>query len=106
MTTTLDYPSDIAFSPAVKAVQTLRGSRRRYQRMEAAGSWETRITPDLGGFIAAQTSLFLATASADGQPHIQHRGGPPGFLRVLDEQHLGFANFSGNRQYISAGNLS
>ena len=99
------YASDVAFSPAVKAVQARKGSRGAYARMEEGGSWETRITPDLAGFIADQRSVFMATASADGQPYIQHRGGPPGFLRVLDDHTLAFADFAGNRQYISLGNL-
>jgi predicted pyridoxine 5'-phosphate oxidase superfamily flavin-nucleotide-binding protein len=98
--------SDVAFSPAVKAVQTRKGSRSSYARMEAGGSWETRITPELQAFIQAQTSVFLATASADGQPYMQHRGGPPGFLRVLDEQTIAFVDFVGNRQYITLGNLA
>jgi predicted pyridoxine 5'-phosphate oxidase superfamily flavin-nucleotide-binding protein len=74
--------------------------------MEEAGSWNTRITPDLKIFIEAQTSVFLATANAQGQPYIQHRGGPPGFLRILDEETLGFVDFVGNRQYITLGNLA
>jgi predicted pyridoxine 5'-phosphate oxidase superfamily flavin-nucleotide-binding protein len=74
--------------------------------MEEGGSWETRITPDLASFIAAQRSLFLATASLDGQPYMQHRGGPAGFLRIVDEQTLAFADFVGNRQYITLGNLT
>ncbi len=74
--------------------------------MEERGSWETRITPDLAEFIAGQTSVFLGTASGDGQPYIQHRGGPPGFLKVLDEKTLAFADFAGNRQYITLGNLT
>ena len=102
----LQYPSDVAFSPTVKAVQMRLGSRAAYARIENGGSWETRITPDLAEFIAAQRSIFLATANADGQPYIQHRGGPAGFLKVLDDRTLGFADFSGNRQYISIGNLA
>ena len=74
--------------------------------MEKEGGWSSTITPDLAEFIGERDSFYLATASADGQPYIQHRGGPPGFLRVLDESTLAFADFSGNRQYISAGNLS
>ena len=74
--------------------------------MEERGSWQTRITPDLARFIEAQTSVFLATANAEGQPYIQHRGGPPGFLRVLDDKTIGFADFAGNRQYITHGNLA
>jgi uncharacterized protein len=100
------YSSDVAFTPSVKAAQARKGSRASYARMEAAGSWETRITPDLKAFIEAQTSVFLATANKDGQPYIQHRGGPPGFLRVLDDKAIGFADFAGNRQYITLGNLA
>ncbi len=100
------YSSDVAFSPSVKAVQTRKGSRGAYARMEEGGSWETAITPDLAAFIAAQRSVFFATANLDGQPYIQHRGGPPGFLRVVDEHTLAFADFVGNRQYITLGNLA
>src|SRR5262245_54633355 len=74
--------------------------------MEEGGSWETRITPDLRSFIAGVRSFFLATANREGQPYMQHRGGPPGFLRVLDEHTLAFADFAGNRQYITLGNLA
>jgi predicted pyridoxine 5'-phosphate oxidase superfamily flavin-nucleotide-binding protein len=98
--------SDIAFTSAVKAIQARRGSRASYARMEDRGGWATAVTPDLAAFIAAQTSVFLATANAEGQPYIQHRGGPPGFLRVLDERTLGFADLRGNRQYITLGNLA
>jgi predicted pyridoxine 5'-phosphate oxidase superfamily flavin-nucleotide-binding protein len=100
------YSSDVAFTPTVKALQTRKGSREAYARMEERGGFETRITADLAAFIAAQTSVFLATANADGQPYIQHRGGPPGFLQVLDERTIAFADFSGNRQYITQGNLA
>ena len=100
------YPSDVAFTPAVKAIQSRKGSRQGYASMEERGSWETRITPDLAEFIGRQASVFLGTASAEGQPYIQHRGGPPGFLRVLDDKTLGFADFAGNRQYITLGNLT
>lgn len=100
------YSSDVAFTPAVKAVQTRKGSRRAYGRMEERGSWKTRITPDLAEFIATQTSIFIATANEESQPYIQHRGGPPGFLRVLDEKTIGFADFVGNGQYITQGNLA
>jgi uncharacterized protein len=74
--------------------------------MEERGSWQTQITPELAAFIAAQNSVFLATASRDGQPYIQHRGGPPGFLRVLDDRTVAFVDFAGNRQYITQGNLA
>ncbi len=100
------YSSDVAFTPSVKAVQTRRGSRRAYSRVEEDGSWQTRITPDLAAFIEAQISVFLATANLGGQPYIQHRGGPPGFLKVLDDKTIGFADFAGNRQYITLGNLA
>jgi predicted pyridoxine 5'-phosphate oxidase superfamily flavin-nucleotide-binding protein len=100
------YASDVAFTPSVKALQTRKGSRRSYERMEERGSWQTRITPDLADFIAAQTSIFLATANAEGQPYIQHRGGPAGFLRVLDDRTIGLVDFAGNRQYITQGNLT
>jgi hypothetical protein len=98
--------SDVAFSPAVKAIQSRRGSRGGYSRKEEAGGFETRVTPQLKAFIGEQTSVFLATANARGQPYIQHRGGPPGFIRVLDERTLGFADFRGNRQFITLGNLA
>lgn len=100
------YASDVAFTPTVKAVQARKGSRRSYERMEQGGSWETTVTPELAEFIAAQISLYFATANAAGQPYIQHRGGPPGFLKVVDEHTLAFADFVGNRQFITTGNLS
>jgi len=106
MSTDRRYPSDIAFTPTVKAIQQRKGSRTSYERMETGRGWSTTITPDLADFIAAQTSVFFGTASADGQPYIQHRGGPPGFLRVLDERTVAFADYRGNRQYISQGNLA
>lgn len=98
--------SDIAFTPSVKAIQSRKGSRHAYARMEAQGGWATLISAELAAFIARQNSAFLATANADGQPYIQHRGGPPGFLQVLDEHTIAFADFNGNRQYISSGNLA
>ncbi len=98
--------SDVAFSPAVKAIQSRKGSRAAYERVERSTGWETRITPDLAEFIGRQTSVFFATASAKGQPYIQHRGGPAGFLRVLNDNTLAFADYSGNRQYITQGNLA
>jgi predicted pyridoxine 5'-phosphate oxidase superfamily flavin-nucleotide-binding protein len=106
MDATTNYSSDVAFTPSVKALQARKGSRRSYERMEAQGGWETEITPDLAGFIAAQTSVFLATANAEGQPYIQHRGGPTGFLHMLDKKTIAFADFAGNRQYITQGNLA
>jgi len=106
MSSARTYSSDVAFTPSVKAVQLRKGSRASYGRMEEKGGWQTRITPDLAGFIAAQTTVFLATVNAEGQPYIQHRGGPRGFLRVLDDQTIRFADFAGNRQYITQGNLA
>jgi len=100
------YSSDVAFTPSVKAVQVRKGSRRSYARVEERGAWQTRISPDLARFIEAQTSVFLATATGDGQPYIQHRGGPAGFLKVLDDKTIGFADFIGNKQYITQGNLA
>jgi uncharacterized protein len=102
----VSYASDIAFTPTVKAIQQRKGSRHGYARMEQSGGWETSISPELREFIAAQTSFYLATANADGQPYIQHRGGPAGFLRVLDDHTLAFVDYAGNKQYISSGNLS
>ena len=98
--------SDVVFSPAVKAMQEVRGSRAMFAEREAQGGFHTKITPDLAGFIGATATSYLATASADGQPSVQHRGGPPGFLHVLDEHTIAFADFTGNRQYVSLGNLS
>jgi predicted pyridoxine 5'-phosphate oxidase superfamily flavin-nucleotide-binding protein len=106
MDTMLRFSSDIAFTPAVKAIQTRKGSRVALARREEAGAWPTAITPELAAFIAEQRSVFLATASAAGQPYIQHRGGPPGFLHVLDDNTIAFADFIGNRQYITQGNLA
>jgi predicted pyridoxine 5'-phosphate oxidase superfamily flavin-nucleotide-binding protein len=100
------YASDVAFTPAVKAIQTAKGSRNAFERADRGGGWETTITPFLAGFIARQRSALLATATKDGQPYIQHRGGPPGFLHVLDDKTIAFADFAGNRQYVTMGNLS
>jgi predicted pyridoxine 5'-phosphate oxidase superfamily flavin-nucleotide-binding protein len=100
------FPSDIAFTPAVKTIQTAKGSRAGYARLEQGRGWRTTVTPDLAEFLAGLDMFYLGTASADGQPYIQHRGGSPGFLKVLDERTLVFADFAGNRQYITLGNLS
>ncbi|WP_373502683.1 pyridoxamine 5'-phosphate oxidase family protein [Aestuariivirga sp.] len=105
MDSATSFASDIAFTDTVKALQARKGSRRGFARMEQDGSWETTITPDLAAFIAAQTSVFLGTANAEGQPYIQHRGGPPGFLRVVDERTIAFVDYAGNRQYVTSGNL-
>jgi len=101
-----DYPSDIAFTAAVKAIQKRRGSRDTYARMERGRGWPTRVTSSLADFLAELDMFYLGTSSAAGQPYIQYRGGPPGFLKVIDDQTLGFADFGGNGQYISIGNLS
>ncbi|MCW5704380.1 MAG: pyridoxamine 5'-phosphate oxidase family protein [Xanthobacteraceae bacterium] len=98
--------SDIAFTPAVKAIQTRKGSREAYAGVEARGGWRTEIDEDLSAFLGAASSLYFATASADGQPYIQHRGGPEGFVKILDRNTIAFADYSGNRQYITQGNLS
>ena len=101
-----DFISDIAFTPAVKAEQEKRGSRTGYARMAEKRDWQNTITDDLKAFIAERDSFYLATSSKDGQPYIQHRGGPKGFLHVLDKRILAFADYSGNRQYITPGNLA
>lgn len=100
------YSSDVAFTPAVKAIQTRKGSRQGYANVEARGGWRTEIDENLAAFLAETSSFFLATASADGQPYIQHRGGPKGFVKILDKNTIAFADYSGNRQYITQGNLS
>jgi predicted pyridoxine 5'-phosphate oxidase superfamily flavin-nucleotide-binding protein len=100
------YPSDIAFTPSVKAIQTRKGSRAAYAKVESGRGWQTKITPELVSFLSRLDMFYLGTANAEGQPYIQYRGGPPGFLKVIDERTLGFADFSGNRQYITVGNLS
>jgi hypothetical protein len=99
------YVSDVAFTPAVKAIQSAKGSRSSYARVEQRG-WRTRVTPDLVEFLAGLDTFFLGTSTAGGRPYIQHRGGPPGFLHVLDDRTLAFADFAGNRQYLTLGNLS
>ncbi|MGO8909401.1 MAG: pyridoxamine 5'-phosphate oxidase family protein [Bradyrhizobium sp.] len=100
------YSSDVAFTPAVKAIQTRKGSREAYAQVEARGGWRSEIDENLAAFLSDANSLYFATASADGQPYIQHRGGPKGFIKVLDKNTIAFADYSGNRQYITQGNLS
>lgn len=98
--------AEIAFTPAVKKVQEEQGSRSSYARMEdMPGAVNHRLTEAEAGFIAARNSLYMATVSETGWPYVQHRGGPAGFVRVLDESTIGFADFRGNRQYVSVGNL-
>ena len=101
----LQSSSDIAFTKGVKAIQARKGSRDGYAQMEEKGGWSVDIDDQLASFISEQRSVFLATVSSDGAPYIQHRGGPPGFLKVLDARILGFADFKGNRQFITQGNL-
>ena len=100
------FPSDVAFTPAVKGIQQAKGSRASYARVEQGRGWQTQVTPELTEFLAGLDMFYLGTANAEGQPYIQYRGGSPGFLKVLDEKTLAFADFGGNRQYITLGNLS
>lgn len=106
MTAPSSPSSDVAFTDRVKAEQARHGSRALYARLEREGGFETEIGDDLAAFVASQRSAFLATASAGGQPYVQHRGGPAGFLEVLDPHTIAFADFAGNRQYITLGNLA
>jgi predicted pyridoxine 5'-phosphate oxidase superfamily flavin-nucleotide-binding protein len=100
------FPSDIAFTPAVKSIQEQKGSRKNYSRMERTDGWQATVTSELVEFLADLDMFYLGTANAAGQPYIQYRGGPPGFLKMLDDHTLGFADFGGNRQYVTLGNLS
>ncbi len=102
----LKYTSDIAFTPSVKAIQEKYHSRGIYERMEQSGGWQSEVTPQLEQFLSTMDSFYFGTATLNGQPYIQHRGGPKGFLKVLDNKTLAFADYAGNRQYISTGNLS
>src|SRR6266481_6526990 len=97
--------SELVFPPAVRRAQAERGTAQVYDRKAAAG-FPDAVTPELAAFVAEQDTAFLATTSADGAPYIQHRGGPKGFIKVVDERTLGFADYAGNRQYITLGNLS
>ena len=94
-------PEDVLFSAAVKAEQARLGSRAQFEDRE----WATEITDNLRQFLEAIDTFFLATASADGRPYVQHRGGPPGFLKPIGTHTLAFADFAGNRQYITLGHL-
>ena len=106
MSDTHTHSSDVAFTPAVKAIQARKGSREAYADVEQRGGWRTDIDENLAAFLAETNSLYFATSTADGQPYIQHRGGPKGFVKILDKNTLAFADYSGNRQYITQGNLS
>ena len=99
------FSSDVAFTPTVKAIQTRKESREAYSKVEERGGWRTEIDENLAGFLGQTNSFYLATSNAQGQPYIQHRGGPRGFIRVVDQRTLGFADYVGNRQYVSTGNL-
>ncbi len=101
----MKYSSDVAFSDSVKTVQEARGSRAAYAKVERGGGFQTEVTDELRSFLAGVETGFLATASADGQPYVQHRGGPRGFIRPIDGKTLGFVDFTGNRQYVTTGNL-
>jgi predicted pyridoxine 5'-phosphate oxidase superfamily flavin-nucleotide-binding protein len=96
----------LAFSASVKAAQTRYGAREHGARLEAAEPARDRLNDDLVAFLAGTDSFFIGTASSDGTPHVQHRGGPRGFLKALDRQTLAFADFAGNKQYITVGNLA
>ncbi|RLD26632.1 MAG: pyridoxamine 5'-phosphate oxidase [Bacteroidetes bacterium] len=102
----LKYTSDIAFTPSVKAIQEKFHSRSSYARMEQFGGWQSEVAEELTQFLNNMDSFYLSTSNALGQPYTQHRGGPKGFLKTIDNKTLAFADFSGNRQYITAGNLS
>jgi hypothetical protein len=106
MSDTHIYSSDVAFTPTVKAIQARKGSREGYAQVEQNGGWRTEVDERLAAALADTSSFYLATANRDGQPYIQHRGGPKGFIRVLDKKTLAFADYRGNRQYITLGNLS
>ena len=99
-------PDEVMFSAKVRAEQARRGSRAGYAHAAAKGRFSSELSDEVIDFIASRNSAYLATAGADGQPYVQHRGGPPGFLRVLDASTIAFADYAGNRQYISSGNLA
>jgi predicted pyridoxine 5'-phosphate oxidase superfamily flavin-nucleotide-binding protein len=101
-----DSACAVAFTDAVKTAQSDRGSREAYSKLEAKGGWPRDIRPELAEFLSRLDTFFLATASADGQPYVQHRGGPGGFLKPIGPRTLAFADYAGNRQYITVGNLS
>ena len=100
------FTSDIAFTPSVKAIQEKFHSRNSYATMEKFGGWKSEITEQLTHFLNSMDSFYLSTSNSSRQPYTQHRGGPKGFLKKIDSKTLAFADFSGNRQYITTGNLS
>jgi uncharacterized protein len=97
--------SNLVFTPAAQKAQQQRGSAEHYAERTAEG-FPDKVTPELAAFIAEQDTAFLATANAQGAPYVQHRGGPKGFIKIIDEHTLGFADYKGNRQYITLANLS
>lgn len=101
-----NYASDVAFTSAVKTIQADKGSRTAYAKVEQGRGWQTTVTPELTAFLAGLDMFYLGTSNAEGQPYIQYRGGALGFLKVVDDRTLGFADFGGNRQFITLGNLS
>jgi predicted pyridoxine 5'-phosphate oxidase superfamily flavin-nucleotide-binding protein len=96
----------LLFTPLIKALQEKHGSRRQYARMEEGSASPDRLGPNESAFIAERDSFYMATIGSTGWPHVQHRGGPKGFLKVIDDHTLAFADFRGNKQYISTGNLA
>jgi predicted pyridoxine 5'-phosphate oxidase superfamily flavin-nucleotide-binding protein len=106
MSETHTYSSDVAFTPAVKTIQTRKGSRDAYAEAAQNGDWRTEVDERLTATLAETNSFYFATATADGQPYIQHRGGPKGFVRILDKKTLAFTDYAGNQQYVTQGNLS
>jgi predicted pyridoxine 5'-phosphate oxidase superfamily flavin-nucleotide-binding protein len=96
----------LIFTPVIKALQERHGSRRQYARLENAAGSPDRLGPDEVSFIAGRDSFYMATVGETGWPYIQHRGGPKGFLKVIDDRTVAFADFAGNKQFVSAGNLS
>jgi predicted pyridoxine 5'-phosphate oxidase superfamily flavin-nucleotide-binding protein len=98
--------SDIAFTSSVKAIQSRKGSRAGYEKMEGRGGFRTELSEDLVQFLSGVDTAYLATANAQGQPYAQHRGGPKGFIRVVGSKHLAFADYRGNRKFVPAGNLA
>ncbi|HYP13873.1 MAG TPA: pyridoxamine 5'-phosphate oxidase family protein [Bryobacteraceae bacterium] len=101
-----DHYGSIIFTPAIKALQEKYGSRRQYERKERNSSSPDRLGPEESLFIAERDSFYMATVGATGWPYVQYRGGPKGFLKVVDDQTIGFADFRGNKQFISTGNLA
>src|ERR1700753_2985295 len=106
MSDTHTYSSDVAFTPTVKAIQARKGSREAYAHVEQNGGWRTEVDDKLGRVLPRPHHFYMATATKDGQPYIQHRGGPKGFVKVLDKNTIAFADYAGNQQFLSQGNLS